>query len=150
MITNAHQRQQAQFVPFLSLISFSSDWSWFFYDQYIKQAGGNNETICALKDVDGDQSLPPVGDDDEDKIKKLSSSLCQRWMWRWTLETELESRFGAGMILATFGFTSTRCLASIGSPFQVGCQLYFIQLVTCLILLKMPIKVREAIIYRIS
>ena len=28
----------------------------------IKQVGGNNETICALKDVDGGQSLPPVGD----------------------------------------------------------------------------------------
>ena len=26
-----------------------------------KQVGGNNETICALKDVNGSQSLPPVG-----------------------------------------------------------------------------------------
>ena len=25
------------------------------------QVGGNNETICALKDVNGSQSLPPVG-----------------------------------------------------------------------------------------
>ena len=26
-----------------------------------KQVGGNNETICALKDVNGSQALPPVG-----------------------------------------------------------------------------------------
>ena len=87
----------------------------------IIQAGGNNETICALKDVDGDQSLPPVSND---AAKRLTIFYYPRWMWRWTLEMGVESRFGVGKTRVNCGFTNTRCLDSTGSQFQVGCQFH--------------------------
>ena len=59
----------------------------------MKQAGGNNETICALKDVDGDQSLPPVGDFFNNWLSTIRplQGECDGELWRRNWRAGLES-----------------------------------------------------------
>ena len=61
------------------------------WSHFHNQAAGNNETLCALKDADGDQSLPPVGDD-KNHHQPFSQGECDGELWRRDWWAGLEPR----------------------------------------------------------
>ena len=124
VITNAHQRRPARFAFlvcfFPSAFVCILVW-WIWIGLYLPNQAGRWKQwnyLCSQ----GCRWRPILASGGWLRYQLIVNFCLGRWTWPWTLETGRESRSGVERTQGTSGFTSTRCPASIGSPFPVGCQ----------------------------